>query len=288
LKSTNEELQTAKEEIQSANEELKTTNEELQNRNVEARRANDDLLNLINNVNIPILMLSDDLCIRRFTPSAQTVFNLIPSDVGRPISDLRFSIIGSDLEQLVSNVITRLDPVEQEVQAPQGNWYVLRIRPYRTIDNQITGAIVALVDINNLKRSEQNLRDTQTQLEAELAAMNQVQELSLQLFSSLDLDLVLHQILNNTVHLLQAGMGNIQLYDRDRQVLEIIVQQGFKAEFLDYFREVRVNTGSACARALKSGQRVIIEDVQVDPECLPHRQIFAEAGVRAVQSTPLM
>ena len=288
LKSTNEELQTAKEEIQSANEELKTTNEELQNRNVEARRANDDLLNLINNVNIPILMLSDDLCIRRFTPSAQTVFNLIPSDVGRPISDLRFSIIGSDLEQLVSNVITSLDPVEQEVQAPQGNWYVLRIRPYRTIDNQITGAIVALVDINNLKRSEQNLRDTQTQLEAELAAMNQVQELSLQLFSSLDLDLVLHQILNNTVHLLQASMGNIQLYDRDRQVLEIIVQQGFKAEFLDYFREVRVNTGSACARALKSGQRVIIEDVQVDPECLPHRQIFAEAGVRAVQSTPLM
>lgn len=101
LKSTNEELQTAKEEIQSANEELKTTNEELQNRNLEARRANDDLLNLIDHVNIPVLMLSDDLCIRRFTPSAQAVLNLIPADVGRPIGDLRFSIVNSDLEALV-------------------------------------------------------------------------------------------------------------------------------------------------------------------------------------------
>ena len=98
LKSTNEELQTAKEEIQSANEELKTTNEELQSRNAESRRANDDLINLINNVNIPILMLSNDLCIRRFTPMMRSIFNLIPSDIGRPISDIRFDIEVDDLE----------------------------------------------------------------------------------------------------------------------------------------------------------------------------------------------
>lgn len=287
LKSTNEELQTAKEEIQSANEELKTTNEELQNRNLEARRANDDLLNLINNVNIPILMLSDDLCIRRFTPSAQAVFNLIPTDVGRPIGDLRFSIVGSDLEVLVSNVIATLNPVEREVQDREGNWFVLRIRPYRTIDNEIKGAIVALVDINNLKQSEQHLRETQVQLEDELSAMKQVQDLSLQLFSSLDFDLVLYQVLDATIALLQADMGNIQLYDSQREVLEIVAHQGFNSEFLDYFREVPIGESSVCSRVLQSGQRVIIEDVETDPEYAPHRQIAAAAGYRAVQSTPL-
>jgi len=288
LKSTNEELQTAKEEIQSANEELKTTNDELQNRNLEARRANDDLLNLINNVNIPILMLSDDLCIRRFTPAAQTVFNLIPTDVGRPISDLRFNLVDSDLETLVSDVISTLNPVEREVQDQQGHWFMLRIRPYRTIDNQIMGAIVALVDIDNLKQSEQNLRQAQADLETELEAMKQVQTMSLQLFASLDLDLVLTQHLDATLNLLHADMGNIQLYDPQREVLEIACQRGFASEYLDYFRDVCVNMGTACSRALASGQRVIIEDVQADPECAPHAQIFAAAGVRAMQSTPLI
>ena len=80
LKSTNEELQTAKEEIQSSNEELQTTNEELQSRNAESRRSADDLLNLINNVNIPILMLSEDLCIRRFRDLRK---NKIPINLGQ-------------------------------------------------------------------------------------------------------------------------------------------------------------------------------------------------------------
>ncbi len=288
LKSTNEELQTAKEEIQSANEELKTTNEELQKRNQEARRANNDLLNLINNVNIPILMLSDDLCIRRFTPSAKGVFNLISTDVGRPLSDLRSSIVASELETWVSDVISSLNPVEREVQDQQGHWYLLRIRPYRTIDNQIMGAIVALVDIDILKQTEQNLRRTQVDLETEIEAMKQVQNLSLQLFSSLDLDLVLNQVLDTTIHLLDADLGTIQLYDRQRQVLEIVAHQGFDSEFLDYFREVGVNDGSACSRALQAGQQTIIEDVQTDPEFAPHRQIAATAGYRAVQSTPLL
>lgn len=288
LKSTNEELQTAKEEIQSANEELKTTNEELQNRNLEARRANNDLMNLINNVNIPILMLSDDLQIRRFTPASQAIFNLIPSDVGRSISDLRFSIVDSNLEALVNEVITSLNPIEQEVQDEQGRWYELRIRPYRTVDNQIMGAIVALVDIDSLKQAEQSLRQAQADLETELNAMNQLQELSLQLFSSLNLDLTLHQALTAMLNLVDTDMGNIQLYDPKKEVLTIVVHQGLNEEFLDYFREVRADFGSACSRALGCKQRVIVEDVETDPEFTPHRPIAAAAGLRAVQSTPLL
>ena len=157
LQSTNEELQTAKEEIQASNEELKTTNEELQSRNVDARLINDDLLNLLNNVNIPIVMLSSDLRIRRFTPTAERLFNLIPTDVGRPISDIRIDIDISNLEVLISSVIASLDSQEREVQDSAGHWYRLRIRPYRTANNQIDGAVIALVDIDDIKRTQQQL-----------------------------------------------------------------------------------------------------------------------------------
>ncbi len=157
LQSTNEELQTAKEEIQASNEELKTTNEELQSRNADARTINNDLLNLLNNVNIPIVMLSSDLRIRRFTPNAQHLFNLIPGDVGRPISDIRIDLDIVDLESLISAVIDTLDAQEREVQDSAGHWYRLRIRPYRTADNQIDGAVMALVDIDDIKRSQQQL-----------------------------------------------------------------------------------------------------------------------------------
>lgn len=153
LKSTNEELQTAKEEIQSANEELKTTNEELQERNAEAIQANDDLENLLSNINIPILMVSEDLLIRRFTPVSREIFNLIPSDVGRPVSDIRLKINTTDLEAKILAVIETLTVYEEEVQGNNGGWYLLRIRPYRTIGNRIDGAVLKLLDISNLKNT---------------------------------------------------------------------------------------------------------------------------------------
>lgn len=157
LQSTNEELQTAKEELQSANEELQTSNGELHSRNLEARQINNDLLNLLSNVNIPILMLTDNLRIRRFTPAAQKIFNLIATDVGRPLSDIRLNIKAPDLEASILSVIDTLTPAEQEVQDDEGSWYLLRIRPYRTADNQIDGVVLAMVDITALKRSAQLL-----------------------------------------------------------------------------------------------------------------------------------
>src|SRR2546425_1881255 len=105
LQSTNEELETAKEELQSVNEELTTVNEELQHRNVELSQLNNDLNNLFSGVNIPIVMLSSDGRIRRFTPMAAKVFNLIPADLGRPIGDIRPSVELSDLEQVCRHVI---------------------------------------------------------------------------------------------------------------------------------------------------------------------------------------
>ncbi|MFO1498195.1 MAG: CheR family methyltransferase [Verrucomicrobiota bacterium] len=153
LQSTNEELETAKEELQSTNEELTTLNEELQNRNTELSQANNDLQNLLASVNIPILMVSSDLTIRRLTPLAERVFDIIPTDIGRRFPDLRRSLLPADLDVSVRRVIDDLAVIEREVQDRDGHWYLMRIRPYRTRENKIEGAVITLMDVDELRKA---------------------------------------------------------------------------------------------------------------------------------------
>ncbi|MEH1901292.1 MAG: chemotaxis protein CheB [Nostoc sp.] len=166
LQSTNEELETAKEEIQATNEELNTTNEELRSRNLELHQLNNDLTNLLASINIPILILTSDLRIRRFTPMGQRLFNLIPADGGRPLSDIRTNLDIPDLESLILDVLDTLIIKELEVQTFGGHWYNLRIRPYRTIENQIDGVVLVLIDIDVLKRSAATLEQARNYAEA--------------------------------------------------------------------------------------------------------------------------
>ncbi len=153
LQSTNEELQTAKEEAQSANEELTTVNEELRRRNAELAGVNEDLVSILSGVTIPIVMVGHDLRIRRFTPAAEKVFNLIPTDVGRPISDIKSNLNVSDLGGLVADVITTLRPYDALVTDREGHPYSLRARPYVTRENKVEGASVVLIDIEAIKGS---------------------------------------------------------------------------------------------------------------------------------------
>jgi two-component system CheB/CheR fusion protein len=148
LQSINEELETAKEELQSTNEELTTVNEELQNRNDELTRLNNDLNNLLSSVNIPIMMLGNDLRIRRFTPVSEKVMNVIPSDVGRPITDIKSNLKVPDLRQLIMRVADTLETQENRVEDINGRWYSMRIRPYRTVDNKIDGVIMVLLELD--------------------------------------------------------------------------------------------------------------------------------------------
>ncbi len=166
LQSTNEELETAKEEIQATNEELSTTNEELRSRNAEMHQVNNDLTNLLASINIPILMLTNDLRIRRFTPMAQQLFNFIPTDAGRPLSDIRANLNVPDLELLLLEVLETLSVKELEVQTQDGHWYLLRMRPYRTTENQIDGVVLVLMDIDALKRSAATLEAARNYAEA--------------------------------------------------------------------------------------------------------------------------
>ncbi len=157
FQSSNEELETAKEEIQATNEELNTINDEFQRRNHELTQVSNDLQNLISSTNIPILMLGSDLCIRRFTPLAQSILHLIPADIGRPLRDINHALNVPDLESQIQEVINTLKTKEQEVQDQHGHWYDLRIRPYRTLDNKIDGAMIILVDIDALKHGIEQL-----------------------------------------------------------------------------------------------------------------------------------
>ena len=166
LQSMNEELETAKEEIQATNEELNTINEELHRRNVELNQVSNDLQNLLSSINIPILMLEDDLRIRKFTPAVEDIFNLISSDVGRPLSDITHKLNVPELEQEILEVIRTLNLKVREIQDLEGHWYDMWIRPYRTIDNKIDGAVVVLVDIDELKRSAERFTQARDYAEA--------------------------------------------------------------------------------------------------------------------------
>jgi two-component system CheB/CheR fusion protein len=155
LQSINEELETSKEELESANEELTTVNEEMAHRNTELNRLNSDLGNLQTSTKLTIVLLGRDLTIRRFSAQAEKQFNLLPTDLGRPISNVRHNLDLPDLEQSLKEVIDTVREQEREVRDKEGRWFSLRVRPYMTLDNKVDGAVLVLVDINDLKRNEQ-------------------------------------------------------------------------------------------------------------------------------------
>jgi two-component system CheB/CheR fusion protein len=159
LQSTNEELETAKEELQSTNEELLTLNEELLHRNLDLSVLTNDLNNVLVGVDIPVVVLDGSLHIRRFTPMAGRLLNIIETDVGRPFSDVASALEVSDWNALFAEVTGQVRPLEREVKDKTGHWLTLRIRPYRTSDNKIDGVIVILLDTDIIKRELEESRD---------------------------------------------------------------------------------------------------------------------------------
>lgn len=157
LQSTNEELETSKEELQSANEELNTLNAELRHKNTELHELSNDINNLLNSTRIPVVMLDRHLRIRRFTPAADKLLKVVTADIGRPITDIKLNIQGVDLEPLIAGVLENLQPAERDVQSIDGLWYSLNILPYRTHDNKIDGAVLALQNIDVMKTSNERL-----------------------------------------------------------------------------------------------------------------------------------
>ena len=158
LQSTNEELETSKEELQSVNEELSTVNTELQTKVTDLSRANNDMNNLLAGTGVGTVFVDFHLRVMRYTPAASRIINLILSDVGRPIAHIVSNLVGySGLVTDTQAVLKTLVPVEREVQTSEGQWYTLRIQPYRTLDNVIEGAVISFVDIDDAVRARKAL-----------------------------------------------------------------------------------------------------------------------------------
>jgi len=126
--------------------------------------VNSDLLNLLSTVDITILIVGNDMRIRRFTPTAERMLNLIPGDVGRPLGQINTNLTSSDLEALARETIETFMPREIEVQDRVGRWYMLRVRPYRNVDNRIDGAVLTLIDIGAAKLYQQQIDRAREQL----------------------------------------------------------------------------------------------------------------------------
>ena len=162
LQSTNEELETSKEELQSVNEELATVNAELQQKVVDLSRANNDMNNLLAGTGIGTVFVDYQLHIQRFTPAVTQVINLILTDVGRPVGHIVSNLAGYDrLVEDVKAVLDTLVPKEIEVQTKAGAWYLLRIRPYRTLENVIEGAVITFTEITEMRNAQAALRESE-------------------------------------------------------------------------------------------------------------------------------
>jgi PAS domain S-box-containing protein len=164
-RSATEELETSKEELQSVNEEIQTVNNELKTKLEEISRAHSDLENLMSATEIGTLFLDREMRIQRFTPEMQKIFNIMPSDRGRPIDHLTHKLKYNQLVEDIQNVLHTPKPIKREVTTNNGDWYMVRQRPYRTADNRIDGVIITFIEITELKQAQESLRELNETLE---------------------------------------------------------------------------------------------------------------------------
>jgi two-component system CheB/CheR fusion protein len=168
LQSTNEELTTSKEEMQSLNEELQTVNAELQAKVDELSWSNNDMKNLLNSTEIATLFLDNELNVRRFTTQATKIIQLIPGDVGRPITDLASDLLYPELIADARQVLQNLGFSERAVPSRAGTWFRVRIMPYRTLDDRINGVVITFTDITAAKDLEAHLRSQHASLKEQV------------------------------------------------------------------------------------------------------------------------
>ncbi|MCB0211392.1 MAG: PAS domain-containing protein, partial [Anaerolineae bacterium] len=219
MQSTTEELETSKEELQSTNEELVTVNQELKNKIDELNRANSDLQNLMASTDIGTIFLDRNLQLKRFTPKACEIFNIISSDLGRPFDHISHKLRYDDLISDTEQVLKSLAKIEREVETKDGYWYIITLLPYRTVHDKIDGVVLTFVDVTELKQVEKELKQRVSQ-QATVAELGQMalagtsinelmQKITECVCYALELDLckVLELTPDKTNFLLKSGTG---------------------------------------------------------------------------------
>jgi len=173
LQSTNEELETSREELQSTNEELETVNSELQGKVDELKRTNNDLNNLLESTEIGTIFLDTNLQVKRFTPSVTEIFNLIKTDLGRPIGDITAKITYDNLYKDAKDVLRTLSQKNSEIQTSDGKWFSMQMHPYRTTENVIDGIVITFVDITERTKAKYDALKTSQFIESIVETIRQ-------------------------------------------------------------------------------------------------------------------
>ncbi len=244
LQSSIEELETSKEEAQSTNEELISVNAELKQKINDLAEANNDINNLLASTEIATIFLDQQLCIKRYTPDMSKIFNLIQSDIGRPISDITSNINYANIYEDAKHVLETLEKQEKEIQTEAGDWYAVNLIPYRTMENIINGIVITFVDITENKLSKEANR-----LAAVVRDSNDV-------ITTMDLK------------------GNITTWNRSAEIIygytqsealkmniQELLPQGKKNQILDFISQINLSEAThsiESQRITKSGQIIDI------------------------------
>jgi two-component system, chemotaxis family, CheB/CheR fusion protein len=252
-RSTSEELETSKEELQSINEELQTVNNELKLKLESVSRAHSDLQNLMAATDFGTLFLDPMMRIKRFTPPLSELFNITASDEGRPITDFTHQLEYHDLANHARAVLRDLVPVEHEVKSRGGGWYLIRIRPYRTVDDKIDGVVATFVDITERRQADEALRASEERLRQEMRLV----ELSRSPIFVWDFD----------GGIMQWNRGSEELYGYSRQEAtgnraEVLLQTAVVGASLEELRQSLLEHGNWTGQLVhrtKDGRALTVE-----------------------------
>jgi PAS domain S-box-containing protein len=282
LRSASEELETGKEELQSVNEELTTLNNELREKVDEIGRSNSDLQNLMASTRIATVFLDRALRLKRYTPTAQEIFNIIPGDVGRPLAHITHRLDYAWMVEDAEKVLRDLQTVEREITSTQGRHYLARLLPYRATDDKIGGVVLTFTDIHERKLAEEavaeDLRDMQT-----------LRNLSAQSFVDGDAQALYDKILDAAIAITRADAGTIQRFDEATQELVLLSTKDIPPQLPEHFARVEAGSNTSCGLALSGGHRAFVDFDDPDaPDPDGSLRMHAEVGLSSAQSTPLV
>lgn len=260
LQSTTEELETSQEELQSVNEELKTVNQELESKIERLHRTHNDLKNLMETIEIGILFVDREFCVKRFTRAATDIFNIISSDIGRPLEHITHRLDYDGLLDDVKQVLDELEMIKKVVRGRDGGWYLMRMWLYRTTQGQIEGVVISFVDITQLKESELQLQNKARQEEA-------VAQLGLYALAGKGLDDVIHRSLEVTCEILQPDYCFLMEWNEDNDTMELRDSAGCA----DDESEIKVDADEKwdAPFAFKQKKSLVITDYNAEEQTRP-------------------
>jgi PAS domain S-box-containing protein len=275
LQYLNEELQVTAEELQSSRDELQELNRELERKVADVVTANNDLRNLIDSTEIGTIFLDRELCIKRYTPQIEKLFNMLPSDINRPFEHLTHRLDQAELLEDARKVLADLKNVEREVQSENGHWYIVRLLPYRTPEVRVDGVVVTFVEITKRKRAEEALRKTQSEL-AHIARITALGELTASIAHEVNQPLTAIVTNGNaSLHLLSAAPPDLE---GTREAVECIISDGLRAsEVIKRIRTFLRKT--ATERSRLNVNRIIREIVALTTAELKKNQISVRTNL---------